>query len=254
MDPVSSESKDRKWVIPVAGTYLVLLYLGTCLVIGVFGYVRRDRIPQLNGILPDPAPTAIPTQHILVHQPEDELAVIHEDFSGNSRNWNSYYFGSKVEVLNGILIVQSNRDRYPALAVNGMQQPAFFKTRYYQADFSTDMKTDIAYGLVFNMDVAENTYYLFDLSSANAKFGLLKNINGKWTVLIDFQSAPSRQFPDKNTLSAYVESDVIELYINGEKVGTFTDTQPLSANGFGAYADNIGFRLFVDDFYASFVR
>ena len=155
--------------------------------------------------------------------------------------------------MNGKLILQSNASGYFAIATNGMPLLVLNGGKYYvQADFTTDGYADSIYGLVFGFDRTLNTFYLFEVQPQTSMFSLIKHTPEKWSPLILLSSSNGalKAFPQVNTLSAYFNQGGIELYINGNLESSYSDKEPFQSGGFGAYLDNSGSRLIVDNFFA----
>lgn len=240
----------------LAGAYLILLYVAACAIIAVFGYGRRDRILGIKNYYPSPIPTVTPAPHILVHQPANNTGVMIEDFSTNQRGWNAYYWFSKVEVLNGKLLLQSNRTGYFAIATCEDPGITTLSGKYYlQADFTADANLIQPYGLVFGLGSDDQKFYLFEILSRYQTYSLLKYGSSKWNTLVPSSNAQTiRKYPESNTLSIYFDNGSVELYINGTLESTFRDQTPYNDGAFGVYVDNSGFTLLVDNFFAYYGR
>ena len=233
-----------RWLTNLAGGCLLVLFLMLGIA-AVFSkpvqYIREKSA----------TPTAIVTQvpHILVRQPADENEVLHEDFSSNEKEWSLVYPYGKLEVIQGKLILQSNiEQRY----VMGKSQEfdALGKTYYAQADFTTDIDNAFGYGLAFGMSDSLATYYMFEVMPRTGYFHLLKFNTGKWEELVPFTQSHLKAFPEDNTLSVYFEDGKMELYINGNLVASVSDRDYFRATGVGVFANNNGYRLIVDNFFA----
>ena len=242
-DQVTNTRSKQHPITLLAGGCLAVLYLALCGIGIVFGGVQ---LAAQNA----PTPTAIltPVPQILVHAPADQDKVTHEDFSSNQRNWGSYYSYGKLEVINGKLILQSNMADGIGLGTSEQISPAG-ESYYVQADFSTDVETVSAYGLVFGLNQSLSTYYLFALWPDAARFRLFKYNTGKWTELVPFSAAKINPYPQANTLSVSFDKGSMELYINGTLVSEYSDKDFFQSKDIGVYVDNGGFRLFVDDFF-----
>ncbi|MEW6404960.1 MAG: hypothetical protein AB1649_24455, partial [Chloroflexota bacterium] len=104
--------RHRPITILAAGC-LTLLFLGLCAGTGLF--VRQKSVTR-NEPTPTITPTIVSTPHVLVHQPEDDRRVRHEDFSVDSHEWILYYAAGKLEVMNDKLVLQSYTDNGMSVA------------------------------------------------------------------------------------------------------------------------------------------
>ncbi len=239
----TEESPKRRAVTILAGGCLVVLYLALFVILTVF--IHEQTVIKNS---PTPTATAIPTPHIVVHQPTSKRGVVHEDFSSNRREWGLYYPYGKLEVINGKLILQSNIQGGPAIGTSNLFAPS--GGRYYiQADFTTDTNKALPYGLVFGLNKSLGTYYLFEIWPRTGGFRLLKYNAGKWHELIPYSRGVISPYPEASTLSVYFNEGHIELYINGELASTFSDTDLLRSTDVGIFVSNSGYRLIVDDFF-----
>lgn len=231
----------------LAGGCLIALSLSFC--IGAIFFGRWQWTIQ-NA--PTPTVTMTPVPQPLVHVPADPKQVVHEDFSSNENDWGLYY-GGKLEVINGKLVLQSGIQNGIGVGTSNQIAPAS-EHYYVQADFFTDIDTDLSYGLVFGFNPSLSTYYLFEIFSQSSAFRLFKANAGQWTELIPFTRASVRPYPHVNTLSVYFNKGAMELYINGELVSEYTDEDFLHSKDVGMYVDDIGYRLLVDDLFVYDVK
>jgi len=239
--PDEEKPKPRLVTILVGG-YLIVLYLGLFVLIGISRYEQAIAVssPASIGI------TATP--HILVHQPDSQTIVMYEDFSTDRQEWNLYYPYGKLEVTNGKLILQPSIQS--GIVIGSSEK--FFSSGdpyYVQASFTTDVDNTPPYGLIFGFDRSLDTYYIFEILPRATEFRLLKNNSGNWHELIPYSPQPLNPFPATNTLSVYFNEGNIELYINGKSISTYIDTDFFRSAGVGVFASNSGYRLIVDDFF-----
>lgn len=251
--PAPTKTPKYRWVTQLACGFLVILWLSFCAFFVVVGYQNRYQIPVLGSSLPTPTASPVPTPHILAHSPADSDSVIFDDFSSNGREWGAVVPGSKVQVVDGKLILQSNTVGYYAIATNGQPLLLLNGGKYYiQADFTTDQLANGQYGLLFGLDSATSTFYLFDIQLQSGSFGLIKHTPQKWEPLLPLSNSGGTllPYPQANTLSTYFHQGVIELFINGHLVASYSDKEPFQFGGYGAYLDTSNFRLVVDNFFA----
>jgi hypothetical protein len=242
---IPQKGSGPRWLTIFIGAYLLFLYMVLCLTAFIFN--NRQLLSKL-GNFPTPTASATPTPHILVHQPVGNNEVKHEDFSTNNPDWGlSSPFG-KLEVINGKLILQSNTSGYFVIGEN--QKLISPGQKYYvQADFFTDIDTDKSYGLAFGLNQSTGTFYLFEVWPQTSDFRLFKYAAGDWGELIPFSHGNIRSYPEANTLSVYFNMGNIQLYINGELVSTCVDDSPLQFTGVGAFSNNSGYRVIMDDLF-----
>jgi hypothetical protein len=247
----------RGWVTGLAGAYLVLLYVGTCAVLGVFAYVQRDKIPEMNRFLPGGTsgasltPTPTPRAHLLVNLPSAEHQVLAENFDSNVRAWGAYNWDAKVEVVNGHLLIRSNDPQYGAIAVDDAAGFGYLAGKFaLQADLSTSSSVPSSFGLVFSLDGTAPNYYLFDIQASSRRFALFKHGASAWDAPIKWTDSDLIQpWPAANTLTVTFDHGTIGLYVNGAQVQTWTDPAPYEGGGFGAYLSDAGADLIVDNFF-----
>jgi hypothetical protein len=234
-----------RWLTILTGGYLIFLYIVLCVIALVF---NNGQLFSSIANASDQTATAIPTPHILVHLPDKNSAVEHEDFSVSNPDWKlSSPFG-KLEIINGKLILQANTNEYFVIGEN--QQLIPMGQKYYtQADFFTDIDTDRSYGLVFGLNQSTNTFYLFEVWPQTYGFCLFKHTAGDWDELIPFSRGNIRPYPEINTLSVYFNMGNIQLYINGELASTYLDESPLQFTGVGAFTNSAGYRVIMDDLF-----
>jgi hypothetical protein len=228
----------------MAGGCLGILYVALCIVVVVLG---RTQIAFIHS--PTPTITATSLPHILVHDPSDSISITREDFSSDQRDWGLYYRNGKIQIIQGVLLLQSNLSN--ELAIGTSKQLAPTSEKYYlQADFSTDVTTQDGYGLIFGASKSSGTYYVFELFPQSKNFGLLKYNAGDWKVLAPYQQTEKMlPFPNTNTLSVYFEKGSIELYINGSPVTKYSETNYLQSKDIGVLVSNSGYRLIVDNLF-----
>ncbi len=243
---VKKISKRRPFTL-LAGVYLIILYLCLCLIII---FVGRQQVASIN--LPTPTVAISPVPHILVQQSSSQTNVLHEDFSSNKLDWGLYYDFGKLEIIDGKLILQSNIGG-GTVGISDKFAPTSLKY-YLQADFSTDIETTSAYGLVFGMNQSLDTYYLFDLLPRSSGVQLFKYNAGKWTPLTNYLPIKTNSFPQSNVLSVYFDNGNMQLYVNGDLASKYLDQDYFQSKDVGVYADNMGYRLIVDDFFVNDIK
>ena len=251
LDPSPSGKRDTRWVTGLAGAYLVLLYVAACAILSVFGYVRRQQIPGVRNYFPSSVPTPTASPHILVHPPPDSVRVMDDNFDSNAFGWSANYPFSKVQVVNGRLLLESNRPGYFAIARIKNEARLLSDGKYYlQADFATDVSTVYPYGLVFGLDTTADAYYSFEVFPQTRGYSLTSYSGGTRQDLVPYKFAAVKPYPQSNTLSVYYDHGNIELYINGSLLTTYLDPAPHENGAFGVEVADSGFTLSVDNFFA----
>jgi hypothetical protein len=242
-EPITKEKPKRRWVTILAGGYLIILYVALLIMALIFSrgktVIRND--PTLT-------PTTVPTPHILVHQPIKNIAVVHDDFSANRREWGLFYPNGKLEIINGKLILQSNINS--GFVIGTSEQFAPSGEKYYvQADFLTDIDQPSPYGLLFGLNRSLGTFYAFEVRPKFGSFRLLKYNAGKWHDLVPHSKLITNPYPEVNTFSVYFDAGNIELYVNGNLVSKILDNDFFRSTDVGIFVSNSGYRLIVDDFF-----
>jgi len=168
-----------------------------------------------------------------------------EQFSDNARGWVGLYPGSDAVVQGGNLYLKGSQ---PGLAAavycSGICGP-FQVSYYYQAQLVEEVASDQGFGLIFGLDPGQDSYYNFMIRPYNGDFALLKRVNRTWTTLLTWtQAAAIQAFPQPNTLGVSFQSGQIDLYVNGTKVGFYSDGNPYNAGRVGFYVDKDNIGLF----------
>ncbi len=238
-----------RWVTALAGGYLIFLFILLGALVGLVLWMHRTQTPTPAGSPATPAVQVTSTPHILLHAPADKTLIRSEDFSTGVGNWSLDYRVGKVQVINRRLIAQSYTPGSSIAVTNQSFIPAA-DIYYVQADFMTDTDALAPYGLIFGSNNESDTYYLFDILPRSAQLHLLKHSPDKWNLLLSLSSAAIGAYPVVNTLSVYFHRGVMNLYINGISVATYTDSEPLHSSGVGVLATDSSYRLMVANFFA----
>lgn len=260
MEENISESKNgagfNNKVLIIGCSLLACIILSICLI--TFTVIFRQQIPVIKNyfptVTPIPTPTSIP--HILVHAPSDNTLILKDDFTTNQNDWSAYYIKSKIEVRNGKLAIESFEYNSVGIAECFCKSPAdlpitdlyYADTYYLQADVSTEKWTTKIYGLAFGLDKAIG-FYEFSVNPIDQVFYLQKSLKTGWANLTSGSSKAIKPYPDANTLSVYFDHGTIELFINGEKVATYIDENPISKGKIGFIANDFDFKLLVDNLF-----
>jgi hypothetical protein len=248
--PPTNDMPAFRWITIIAAVVLVLLFAALLGAIWLAGLVPGLKSPISISQTPTatPRPTAPSAPHVLVYAPPSTAALRAEDFSSGLDHWSLYYPVGKMELIDGRIVLQANRSNSIAVALN----PDFITAgaKYYvQADFSTDVTTSGAYGLVFGASYEGGTFYLFGCNPQFQSCRLLRHTRGAWEPLLERAQAELRALPEPNTLSVYFDNGRMELYTNGNLLTSYIDDAPFHSTGVGALVSSPGFRLFADNFF-----
>jgi len=262
----------RKWGLLILGSIVVLCLLA---LVGIF-VARRQLATTLIRVLASETLTSIATLpetatftqsstetatlepvslETLVSTPNRAPAMevmtqiqgpplLDEKFSDNSKSWSG--FGQNSEFLiqeNEMQLHSTNADLPGILYCSGNCGP-YDDNYYYQAELVEDRASTFGIGLVFALDTQKNTLFNFVLRPGSNAYSLTRLKNGVWENLIDW--TPSQEilpFPQPNILGVSIQKEVMQLYINGTRVGNYTQ-KGLSAYGrIGMFVERDGVRL-----------
>lgn len=225
---------------------LVVLYLGLI----VFSFVAAGK-QALNANAPTPSLTAtvVKTPQIVVHTPEDDWAIRHEDFSRDVRAWSIYYPPGKLQIINGYLVLEAYNPGRIIIATSRDYFSPSAKRYYVQADFTVDSETSLPYGLVFGLNRSLGTFYFFGILPEENAIQLEKHDSGGWESLVPLTEVELNPYPEFNTLSVYFDEGDIELYVNGILAATYLDENLLQSKDIGGLMSDAGVRLIMDNFF-----
>ena len=266
------ESRFPKWAM-IAGVVVVFLCLAVLLTL----FLARTKLlsiavsvlasetptasatlPPTNTLLPLPTETATiettPTQEpspTPQPMPPSEImglamgaASLDEQFGDNTKNWVGVNQTSEVAIQESQLQLRSTESKKAGVAYCQGECGPYQDYYYFQADMVEDRPSTIGLGMVFGINQARSAFYSFRIRPSSADYSLAKVVNGEWTPLIDWTpSAAIKFYPFVNTVGASYRDGNIDLYVNGQKVATFTDKQPLKSGRIGFSVDTDGVRL-----------
>lgn len=203
-------------------------------------------------IRPTPTITSTPTltltPHALIPAPEN-AEVFNETFDSNANRWDSFYSANTTVIQDGKLFLKSDNDGYIALAVcNGC--PGFEERFYFQAEVIPEKIFYSEHGIAFCSE--GYTHYVFAINSVNQIYSVYKKLPADWEIVFsNVQSKVINRYPVSNTLAVEYDQGQMKLYINGNLVNTYTDSDPPSAcKAFGVYIDDGPLNLIADNVYA----
>jgi hypothetical protein len=191
-----------------------------------------------------PAPTALPMPPMEIMSLTQGSSALDEQFVDNAHNWVGVNAGSEVNIQQGQLQLRSAESKKAAVAYCQGDCGPYQDFYYFQSDMVEDRPSTIGLGMVFGMNQARSAFYSFRIRPSSADFSLAKVSNGQWNPLIDWTPSPAIKFyPFINTVGTSYRDGIIDLFVNGQKLATFTDKQPLKSGRIGFSVDTDGVRL-----------
>jgi hypothetical protein len=191
-----------------------------------------------------PAPTAIPMPPMEIMALVQGSSALDEQFADNTRNWVGVNQTSEVTIQQGQLQLRSAESKQAGIAYCQGDCGPYQDYYYYQSDMVEDRPSTIGLGLVFGINQPKSAFYSFRIRPSSADFSLAKVSNGQWNPLIDWTPSPAIKFyPFVNTVGVSYRDGNIDLYVNGQKLASYTDKQPLKSGRIGFSVDTDGVRL-----------
>jgi hypothetical protein len=266
------ESRFPKWAL-IAGVVVIFLCLAVLLtlflartkLLSVAVGVLASETPTASATLPPtetlpppptetatiattptetPSPTALPMPPAEIMALTQGSSALDEQFVDNSRNWVGVNAGSEVNIQQGQLQLRSAESKKAAVAYCQGDCGPYQDYYYLQSDMVEDRPSTIGLGMVFGLNQAKSAFYSFRIRPSSADFSLAKVSNGQWNPLIDWTPSPAVKFyPFVNTLGVSYRDGNIDLFVNGQKLATYTDKQPLKSGRIGFSVDTDGVRL-----------
>ncbi len=190
-------------------------------------------------LTPPPIPTATPGL-LPAGTP-----IYQQSFDNVSRAWETYYTGTRGWLANGQYHLKGNRPGYVGVAWYTGQ--SFEDSYYYQADMVLTEASNIPYGLLFDAD-HNNNYYIFEIDADGGTYAVFKLVNDEWATLIDWTySAAIRPHPQWNTLGVYFKKGRMDLYLNADKIDSYSDLTPFNSGRIGILVADAGVELLADN-------
>jgi hypothetical protein len=191
-----------------------------------------------------PSPTALPMPPAEIMALTQGSSALDEQFADNNRNWVGLNQTSEVTIQQAQLQLRSTESKKAGIAYCQGECGPYQDFYYYQSDMVEDRPSTIGLGMVFGMNEAKSAFYTFRIRPSSADFSLARVTNGEWNPLIDWTPSPAIKFyPFVNTVGVSYRDGNIDLYVNGQKLATFTDKQPLKSGRIGFSVDADGVRL-----------
>jgi hypothetical protein len=191
-----------------------------------------------------PLPTALPMPPMEIMALVQGSSALDEQFADNSKNWVGVNQSSEVTIQQGQLQLRSTESKKAGVVYCQGACGPYQDYYYFQSDMVEDRPSTIGLGMVFGMNQARSAFYSFRIRPSSADFSLAKVTNSEWNPLIDWTPSPAIKFyPFVNTVAASYRDGIIDLYVNGQKLASYTDKQPLKSGRIGFSVDTDGVRL-----------
>jgi hypothetical protein len=189
-------------------------------------------------------PTAAPATASEIMSLVSGPAVLEEQFADNSRAWTGVGQDSDFTIQEGALTVRSKTAGLPAMVFCSGSCGPYKDFYYYEAELYDERNSEFGHGLVFALNGQKNAYYVYKLRQGKGEYGLFKFTNGALVPLIDWTAvqgvAPA---PQTNLMGVAFAEKTITLYLNGNRINTFTDNNPYTEGQIGFAVDQDGVRL-----------
>jgi hypothetical protein len=234
---------NRKGVIVVVGYALwIVLALVACSAIYYFDNIQSS--PGLKAQLP----TATPAARITPGELSNADKIFEEHFVNSPNAWSAFQGSTQFSMRDGSLALKS-LDAREFAAVDCIYCVSLLQPYYLQADLTTDAATPTTYGILFKLDLAYNGLFYAYLINAKSQEYFLYSLSGNtWALHTSGASDFIEPYPNSNTLGIFVRDDYLELYVNGNRIDTFQETNTSFQKGsFGFYINDAGPQLIVRD-------
>jgi hypothetical protein len=192
-------------------------------------------------------PPKTPTPHILSKNHQNVSTIFEDDFHDDVHDWSYTGDYSSTSVKQGKLFLEARQENsYGYIVCKSC--PYLNKPFYLQADFSTSEATDKSFGIIFNHDSRSDRFYLFQINTEAKKYYLYHHTAQDWSLRAAGESDQIKSFPAVNTLGMYVDQNLIELYVNGKIIDSYTQSSYSFHKGsFAFFIDGSDFRLAIDN-------
>jgi hypothetical protein len=171
-------------------------------------------------------------------------SLLDEKFVDNSKSWTGLDQNSEFLIQEKELQIHSTDPEKPGIIYCFGECGPYEGSFYYQAELVEDRASSFGIGLVFGLDLQNNTFFNFVVKPSSNAYSLTRFKNGVWENLIDW--TPSQEilpFPQPNVIGVSIQEDTIQLYVNERRVGNYTQ-KGLSGNGrIGMFVERDGVRL-----------
>jgi len=190
-----------------------------------------------------PPPTAAPAPASEIMSLVSGPAILDEQFADNGRAWTGVGQDSDFTIQQGALTVRSKTAGLPAMVFCSGACGPYKDFYYYEAELYDERNSEFGHGLVFALNGQKNAYYVYKLRQGSGEYALVKYANGALVPLIDWTAvqgvAPA---PQSNVLGVGFAEKTITLYLNGNRINQFTDSNPYAEGQIGFAVDQDGVR------------
>jgi hypothetical protein len=156
-------------------------------------------------------------------------------------NWvpeNSKY--ASIEFTDNELLVKNNDPKYYYVLAGTTEQKSVGADAVVTVRNVTDAPTNLGYGLVFHsMTTPLIQGYAFVIDAKKGRYRIVHHSPGKEDPVVNWtKSAAIKTGTEPNTLEARDGSGNVDLYINGQKVNTITNTYGYADGVIGIYSSS----------------
>ncbi|MBN8657463.1 MAG: hypothetical protein J0M11_17165 [Anaerolineae bacterium] len=222
----------------VAGGYILFFCIAIyTLVVFYFLGGSTNQAKPVNVIATN-LPSIYPTPSIDFEALREFEIILEDDFSEDQNLWESYNDkNAEVKIESGELYLKSlSETKYGVAECRTcliLGQPYFL-----QADLRPKDPNISNLGIKFNARGERNNFYVFLINSDTGQYYVSYHSNESgWTSRISGKSEQIKPFPETNTLGIFADANMVEFYINGMIVDTYTHIE----KNFVLYKGYIGF-------------
>jgi len=238
-------SYTREYIIGAGYLLFFCLAFSFCSIFYYFSYLQPKPSP-VNPFATS-LPPITPTPHISPTNQQNGSTIFEDDFHDDVHAWS--YTGDYVSagVKKGKLSLEGQQaNSYGFIVCKSC--PYLSKPFYLQADFSTSEATDKSFGILFNLDSPRDSFYLFQINTESKKYYLFHHTADDWSLRAAGESDQIKSFPAVNTLSIYVNQNLVELYVNGQIIDSYKQSDhSFHIGNFAFFIDGSDFRLTIDN-------
>ena len=246
----SSEKQDSYTVeLIVAAGYIIFFCLALILYITFLVNITNNSQKHSTpvNVFATSLPATTPTPHISSLIQPVVIRLFEDDFTNDSNHWTLRKNIFKEEARDSKLYFESLIDGDYAFTACG-RCPKLKDPFYLQAEFATTEATDKNFGIIFNLNYSDNSFYVFQINTEAQKYFFRHRSADGWSLRTAGESDQIKSFPVANALGLYVDQDTVEFYINGQIVDSYTESGYTFHKGdFAFYVDDSNFTLTVDN-------
>jgi hypothetical protein len=229
-------------VVSLGYVLWIIMVIAACLAIYYLDILQRDL--KLNVGLP----TATPEAHITPGELSNGDKIFEDHFGNSSNDWTSYQRNTQFSTQDGKLALSSTRAKAFA-AVSCIKCITLDQPYYFQTELATDTATATTYGILFRSgSFYPNLFYVYLINAKDQEYFLYSYAGDSWALHTSGKTLLIENYPYPNTLGVYVRDDSLEMYINGNRVDTYQESNISFLKGyFGFYIDDSGPQLSVQN-------